>query len=61
MWISESKKEDNFRLIWENPIAKIFYQTFKNLKKQQQPCTNITQLETVNEFFSPMDQRHLQA
>ena len=49
--IRESKREENFRNLENNPTAKTIYKTLMTVKKQQQPHSSLPDLEDLNKCF----------
>ena len=50
--IRESKREENFRKLGNNPTAKTIYKTLMTVKKQQQPHSSLPDLEDLNKYFA---------
>ena len=50
--IRESKREENFRKLGNNPTAKTIYKTLMTVKKQQQHHSSLPDLEDLNKYFA---------
>ena len=50
--IRESKREENFCKLGNNPTAKTIYKTLMTVKKQQQPHSSLPDSEDLNKYFA---------